>query len=71
MKAQIKEQAELYASRNSPGESIPVSIDKYNVRGKTPWDSEIRKAVRSRLQNGKAGGASKMCAEDIKNGWEL
>ena len=58
---------ELYARREAKGEAIPINIDPADVKDDTPSDGEIRDAVR-KLRNGRAGGASKMKAEDIK-GW--
>ena len=63
--SQTKERIALYAKREPPGNGVPINVTPYPVDDDTPTDLEIRRAVR-KLSNGRAGGASKMRAEDIK-----
>ena len=67
MKKQTTEREELYAAIPPPGDSIPINVEPFEVRDDIPGDMELR-AVVAGLRNGRAGGASKMRAEDIK-GW--
>ena len=50
-----------------PGDPIPINVDPFPIRDDIPEDLEIREGVRS-THNVRAGGASKMRAEDVK-GW--
>ena len=51
-----------------PGDPIPIDVSQFDVRDDEPDDKEIREVVRARLKNGRASGASQLCAEDVK-GW--
>ncbi|EJK60561.1 hypothetical protein THAOC_19061 [Thalassiosira oceanica] len=51
-----------------PGDPIPIDVSRFDVRDDEPDDEEIREVVRARLKNGRASGASQLCAEDVK-GW--
>ena len=66
MEVQTKERVELYTKVPSPGESIPINVDPFPIKDDTPTDEEIRETVRG-LRNGRAGGASKIRAEDVKD----
>ncbi len=65
MARQTEEGVELYWRRDFPGELLPINLQKPGILDKVPFDHKIRDAVRD-LSSGRAGGASKMCAEDIK-----
>ena len=66
MEKQTAERVELYGKVEPPGDSIPINVDPYNVEDEVPKDPEIREAVKKRLKNGRAGGASFIRAENIK-----
>ena len=68
MAKQTEEREELYSKVPPPGEPIPIGVTPYAVRDDEPDDAEVREVVRNRLKNGRAGGSSQICAEDIK-GW--
>ena len=57
----------LYSRVPSPGDSIPVNIEPFAVEDGVPGEGDIEWAVK-RLQNKRAGGASRMRSEDLK-GW--
>ena len=59
---------ELYSKVPPRGEPIPIGVTPYAVRDDEPDDAEVREVVRNRLKNGRAGGSSQICAEDIKQG---
>ena len=65
MAEQMREREELYVEVPSPGESIPINVDPFPVNDDTPLESEIRGVARG-LRNGRAGGASQMTAEHVK-----
>jgi hypothetical protein len=65
MVRQMAERFALYAQRDPPGEPLPINVDPIPVEDGTPTDGELRAAVKE-LTNGRAGGASGMCAEDVK-----
>lgn len=67
MAKQTAEREELYRKVIPPGDPIPINVDPYEVQDEVPGDMEIRAKVKD-LRNGRAGGASKMRAEDIR-GW--
>ena len=50
-----------------PGDNIPVTIEPFAVENSIPEEEEIEWAVK-RLRNNRAGGPSRMRAEDLK-GW--
>ena len=57
----------LYSRIPPPGDNIPVTIEPFAVEDGVPEEEEIEWAVK-RLQNNRAGGPSRMRAEDPK-GW--
>ena len=61
------ERVALYSWFPPPGDSIPVYIEPFAVEDGVPDEGEIEWAVK-RLRNNRAGGASRMRAEDLK-GW--
>ena len=48
-----------------PGDSIPVNIEHFLVEDGVPEEGEVEWAVK-RLRNNRAGGTSRMRAEDLK-----
>ena len=62
---QTKEREELYAKVPPPGDPIPINVDPFEINDAIPEDVEIRAVVRG-MRNGRAGGASKIRAEDMK-----
>jgi exonuclease III len=67
MDKQTTEREKLYEKVPPPGDPIPINVDKFDVIDDCPEDAVIREVVKC-LRNGRAGGASRMRAEDIK-GW--
>jgi hypothetical protein len=65
MDRQTEEQIALYTKRTSPGEPLPINIALASTPDGKPTNSEVRDAV-GELTNGHSGGASKMCAEHMK-----
>jgi hypothetical protein len=65
MAQQTEEWVELYRRRDSLGELLPINLQGLAVPDNVPSNHEIRDAAQE-LQSSRAGGASKMCAEDIK-----
>ena len=65
LEKQTVEWEKLYAKRPPPGERIPSNIERRATPDHPPEDQELRRAVKG-LSNGKADGASKMRAEDLK-----
>ena len=65
MERQTSERVDLYARRLSPGDPLPINIDRIEVNDDAPLDVEIRTVV-SELSNGRAAGASGMRAEHVK-----
>ncbi len=65
MARQMEEQVGLYRGQDSPGEPLLINLQGPAIPNKVPSNHEIRDAARD-LSNGRAGGASKMHAEDIK-----
>ena len=61
------ERVALYSRFPPPGDSIPVEIEPFEVEDGVPDEGEIEWAVK-RLSNNRAGGPSRMQAEDLK-GW--
>ena len=57
----------LYSRIPPPGDNILVTIEPFAVEDGIPTEAEIEWAVK-RLQNNRAGGPSRMRAEDLK-GW--
>ncbi len=56
---------ELYRRQDSPGDPLPINLQGPAIPDEVPSDHEIRDAARD-LPSGRAGGASKMHTEDIK-----
>ena len=67
LKRVTAEQVSLYSRISPPGDNIPVNIEPFAVEDGVPTEAEIEWAVK-RLQNNRAGGPSRMRAEDLK-GW--
>ena len=67
LKRVTAERAKLYSRVPPPGDTIPVTIETCVVEDGVPTEAEIEWAVK-RLRNNRAGGASRMRAEDLK-GW--
>ena len=65
MARQTDKREKLYTRQQPAGEPIPINVEPTEVRDDKPGDDEIRAAVR-KLSRGRAGGASKMRAEDLK-----
>ena len=65
MEKQTVERETLYARQPSPGDPIPINVEPSYVRDDKPGDTKIRATVQ-KLSNGRAGGASKMRADDLK-----
>ena len=61
------EQEQLYSREPPPGDTIPVTIDPFEVEDGIPSKAEVEWAVK-RLRNNRAGGPSRMQAEDLKAG---
>ena len=61
------ERVTLYSWVPPTGDSIPVDIAPFAVEDGVPEETEVEWAVK-RLKNNRAGGASRMRAEDLK-GW--
>ena len=57
----------LYRRITPPGDNIPVTIEPFAVEDGVPTKAGIESAVKC-LQNNRAGGPSRMRAEDFK-GW--
>ena len=66
MERQTQERVELYGKVNPPGAPIPINVDAFDVADDAPSDGELRVAVATGLRNGRAGGASRVRAEDMK-----
>jgi len=65
MEHQTLERVDLYAWRQSPGDSLPLHLTPVEIDDDVPTDSKIR-IVAGGLTNGRAGGASSMRAEHVK-----
>ncbi len=65
MERQTSERVDLYARRLSPGDPLPINVERTKINNNVPLDGEIRTAV-SKLSNGRAAGASGMRAEHTK-----
>ena len=59
------ERAKLYSRVPPLGDTIPVTIEPFEVEDGVPTEAEVEWAVK-RLQNNRAGGPSRMRAEDLK-----
>ena len=67
LKRVTAERAKLYSRVPPPGYTILVTIEPFEVEDGVPTEAEVEWAVK-RLQNNRAGGPSRMQAEDLK-GW--
>ena len=65
MEKQTAEREKLYGYVPSEGEDIPSSAERPSQDDSAPGCDEVRRAVRG-LNNGRAGGATSMRAEDLK-----
>ena len=65
MAKQMAERAELYANVQAPGAPIPINIEPFAIDDSVPKEPEIRAVVKG-MCNGRAGGASGIKAEEIK-----
>jgi hypothetical protein len=65
MERQTSERVNLYARRLSPGDPLPINVERTKIDDDAPSDKEIRTAV-SKLSNGRAAGASGMRAKHAK-----
>ena len=65
MERQTSDRVDLYARRLSPGDPLPINVDRIEINDDAPLDEEIRSVV-SELSNGRATGASGMRAEHVK-----
>ena len=65
MARQTAERVALYQRVPPPGESIPINVDPFQIDDSVPKEPEIRAVVKG-LRTGRAGGASGMTAEHIK-----
>ena len=65
MDLQTNEREELYKKVSPPGDPILINVKPFDINNKTPEDVEIR-AVVNEMKNDRAGGASIMRAEDLK-----
>ena len=66
LEKQTQDREALYGHVPPPGESIPINVDPRPIVDSIPPDKEIRDVVRG-LKKGRAGGTSKICAENIKS----
>jgi hypothetical protein len=65
MARQMEDRVELYRRRDSSRDPLQINLQGPAIPDKMPSDHKIRDAARD-LPSGRAGGASKMRAEDIK-----
>jgi hypothetical protein len=65
MEHQTLEQVNLYTRRALPGNPLPINYGPIKTNNDAPSDKEIRLAT-SKLSNGQATGAFKMCAKHVK-----
>ncbi len=65
MARQTEDRVELYCQQDSPGDPLLINLQGPTISDEVPSDHEIRDTVRD-LPNSRAGGASKMHTEDIK-----
>jgi Flp pilus assembly protein TadB len=65
MERQTSERVDLYTRRLSPGDPLPINVDRIEINDDAPLDEEIRIVV-SELSDGRAAGASGMRAEHVK-----
>ena len=67
LKRVTAERVTLYSRVPPPGDSTLITIEPFAVEDGVPEEGEIEWAVK-RLRNNRAGGPSRMRAEDLK-GW--
>ena len=67
LERQTQDREELYGRVPPPGAPIPININPSPILDSIPTDPEIHDVVQS-LRFGRAGGTSKIYAEDIR-GW--
>ncbi len=65
MECQTLERVDLYAQRESPGDPLPINVTPVVINDNVPTDGELRQ-VAGKLTNGRAAGASGMCAKHVK-----
>jgi len=65
MAKQTTERDKLYAKVSHPDDHIPINIEPFTVNTVAPEEVEIRGVVRG-MRNGRAGGASGIRAEHMK-----
>jgi hypothetical protein len=65
MEHQTLERVDLYARRDSPGNTLPINVAPTEINDNVPSDGELRGVV-GKLNNGRAAGASGMRAEHVK-----
>ncbi len=65
MERQMLEWVDLYARRESPGNPLPINVTPVVINDDVPTDGELRH-VAGELTNGRAVGASGMCAKHVK-----
>ena len=61
----MAERTTLYSRVPPPGDTIPVTIEPFGVEDGVPSEAEVEWAVK-RLRNNRAGGPSRMRAEDLQ-----
>jgi hypothetical protein len=65
MERQRLERVDLYAWRESPGDPLPINVTPVMINDDVPTDGKLQQ-VAGELTNGRAAGASGMCAEHVK-----
>ncbi len=65
MERQMLERIDLYARRESPGDSLPINFTPVMINNDVLMDGELRH-VAGKLTNGRAAGASGMHAKHVK-----
>ena len=58
---------DLYVRRLSPGDPLPINVERIEINDDAPLDEEIRIAA-SKLSNGRMAGASRMRVEHVREG---
>ncbi len=66
MEKQTQDGEALYGHVPPPGDSIPINIVPHPIADSIPPNTEIREVVQG-LKKGRAGGTSKICAENLKS----
>ena len=65
MAKQTGKREELYAKVQPPGDPIPINLQPFNIYDSVPKEPEIQVVVKA-MRNGRAGGASGIKAEHMK-----